>query len=116
MTLKRLRLRNLLFHWRGNLAVGLGVVVGCAVLTGALLVGDSLRGSLRERTLRQLGWIDQALVAGRFVRQEAGDKLPAGHVAPAILLQGTAGPGAVEEGTPDPAGPRVGRVTILGVD
>ena len=49
MTLKRLRLRNLLFHWRGNLAVFLGVVVGTAVLTGALLVGDSLRGSLRDR-------------------------------------------------------------------
>ena len=63
MTLKRLRLRNLLFHWRGNLAVFLGVVVGTAVLTGALLVGDSLRGSLRERTVQQLGWVEQALIA-----------------------------------------------------
>ena len=35
MTLKRLRLRNLLYHWRGNVAVFLGVVVGTAVLTGA---------------------------------------------------------------------------------
>ena len=48
MTLGRLLLRNLLFHWRGNSAVVLGVAVGTAVLTGALLVGDSLRGSLRE--------------------------------------------------------------------
>ena len=39
----------------GNLAVLLGVAVGTAVLTGALLVGDSLRGSLRDRALRQLG-------------------------------------------------------------
>jgi hypothetical protein len=46
----RLLLLNLLFHWRGNLAVLLGVVVGAAVLTGALLVGDSLRGSLRDLT------------------------------------------------------------------
>ena len=45
MSLARLMLRNLLFHWRGNSAVFLGVVVGAAVLTGALLVGDSLRGS-----------------------------------------------------------------------
>src|SRR5262249_34023326 len=59
MTLKRLRLRNLLFHWRGNLAVFLGVVVGTAVLTGALLVGDSLHGSLRDLTLRRLGLSDQ---------------------------------------------------------
>src|SRR5262249_17309181 len=57
MTLFRFLLRNLLFHWRANSAVFLGVVVGTAVLTGALLVGDSLRGSLRDLTLRRLGWI-----------------------------------------------------------
>ncbi len=93
MTLKRLRLRNLLFHWRGNLAVFLGVVVGTAVLTGALLVGDSLRGSLRQRILHQLGWVDEALIAPRFFRQGlAGDLSLSGaaeHVCPVILLQGT---------------------------
>ena len=47
MTFGRLLWRNLWFHWRGNLAVLLGVIVGAAVLTGALLVGDSLRGSRR---------------------------------------------------------------------
>ena len=47
MTFGRLLRANLLHHWRANLAVLLGVAVGCAVLTGALLVGDSLRGSLR---------------------------------------------------------------------
>jgi putative ABC transport system permease protein len=93
MTLKRLRLRNLLFHWRGNLAVFLGVVVGTAVLSGALLVGDSLRGSLRERTLQQLGWVEQALIAPRFFRQGlAGDLAVSGaaeRVCPVIMLQGT---------------------------
>src|SRR5947209_5647292 len=63
MTLLRLCLRNLLYHWRGNLAVFLGVVVGCAVLTGALFVGDSLRGSLRERSL------------ARALDVRAGDKI-----------------------------------------
>ena len=62
MTPFRLLLRNLLYHWRGNLAVFLGVVVGTAVLTGALLVGDSLRGSLRDLTLDRLVWVDDALV------------------------------------------------------
>ena len=67
-------LQSLLFHWRGNFAVFLGVVVGTAVLTGALLVGDSLRGSLREHTLQQLGWVEEALIAPRFFRQGlAGD-------------------------------------------
>ena len=36
MTFTRLLLRNLLWHWRGNAAVMLGVAVGTAVLTGAL--------------------------------------------------------------------------------
>ena len=86
MTLKRLRLRNLLYHWRGNLAVFLGVVVGTAVLTGALLVGDSLRGSLRERTLQRLGWVDEALIAPRFFRQELADEL-LGARPPNVLLR-----------------------------
>ena len=52
MNLGRLLARNLAYHWRGNAAVLLGVGVGTAVLTGALLVGDSLRGSLRENSER----------------------------------------------------------------
>ena len=75
MTPFRLLLRNLLYHWRGNLAVFLGVVVGAAVLTGALLVGDSLRGSLRDLTLQRLGWVDEALIGGRFFREKATDGL-----------------------------------------
>src|SRR5438046_2457567 len=87
MTWRRLLWRNLFFHWRGNLAVLLGVAVGTAVLTGALLVGDSLRGSLRDLTLRQLGWVDQALVTGRFVRERLAEELDAPQVCPALLLQ-----------------------------
>src|SRR5947208_6348692 len=68
MTLFKLLRRNLVFHRRGNLAVLLGVAVGTAVLTGALLVADSLRGSLRERALRQLGGVHYAMLPGRFFR------------------------------------------------
>jgi ABC-type antimicrobial peptide transport system permease subunit len=69
MTLFKLLRRNLVFHRRGNLAVLLGVAVGTAVLTGALLVGDSLRGSLRDRALRRLGQVDYALAANRLFRE-----------------------------------------------
>jgi ABC-type antimicrobial peptide transport system permease subunit len=111
MSFRRLLLRNLFYHWRGNLAVFLGVALGTAVLTGALLVGDSLRGSLRDLTIDRLGWVDQALVSGRFLRADVADQMAADGVAervsPAILLQGSA----------STAGhPAVGRVTILGVD
>src|SRR5437899_1806723 len=85
-----LLVRNLLYHWRGNLAVLLGVTVGTAVLTGALLVGDSLRGSLRALARDQLGWIDHAVVAGRFFRQDLASELGARQVSAAIFLQGAA--------------------------
>ena len=66
MTFFRLLLRNLLFHRRAHFAVLLGAAVGCAVLAGALLVGDSLRGSLRDRAEAQRGGVDFALVSGKF--------------------------------------------------
>jgi putative ABC transport system permease protein len=108
MTFGRLLRRNLFYHWRGNFAVLLGVAVGTAVLTGALLVGDSLRGSLRDLAQAQLGWVDHAMVAGRFIRQDLAAELGARQFSPAILLQGTA------SGGPAPSVKQ--RVTILGVD
>lgn len=90
MNLNGLTLRNLLYHARANLAVVLGVAVGTAVLTGALLVGDSLRASLARLTEDRLGWVEQALVGGRFLRQEIAADLDAPGVAPVLLLRGTA--------------------------
>ncbi|MDR2117523.1 MAG: FtsX-like permease family protein, partial [Planctomycetaceae bacterium] len=50
-----------------NAAVLLGVFCATAVLTGALLVGDSMRGSLKALTLNRLGKIDTVLLAPSFV-------------------------------------------------
>ncbi|HWY88189.1 MAG TPA: ABC transporter permease, partial [Gemmataceae bacterium] len=105
----RLLLRNLIYHCRGNFAVFLGVALGTAVLTGALLVGDSLRGSLRSLALDQLGWVDEALVGSRFFREVLADELGAGQAAAAVLLQGSA---AGEGENPR----RAGKVTVLGID
>jgi putative ABC transport system permease protein len=105
MTRTRLVAHSLLYHGRGHLAVALGAAVGAAVLAGALLVGDSLRGSLRARTERQLNGIEHALVADRFFREDLAAELP-GKVQPVILFQGTVRAGDR----------RVGRVTVLGVD
>src|SRR5579859_7411941 len=66
MTRASLLIKTLLFHWRTNLAVCLGVVAGTAVIGGALIVGDSVRGSLRDMTLARLGNIDYALTGPRF--------------------------------------------------
>jgi ABC-type antimicrobial peptide transport system permease subunit len=103
--------RSLLYHWRGNLAVLLGVAVGSAVLTGALLVGDSLRGSLRARVERQLAGIDAAAMFPRPVRADLSNSLP-GQPAPVLML-----PGSLQAVGPDEiTAPFLGRVTVMGID
>ncbi len=64
MTFWTLALRSLRFHARAHLGVLLGATVGAAVLIGALLVGDSVRGSLREMALARLGNTEIALTTG----------------------------------------------------
>ena len=75
MSAFRLIIAAFLHHWRMNLAVAAGAAVGTAVLAGALLVGDSMRGSLRNLALDRLGNIDEALIADRFFRVQLADEL-----------------------------------------
>jgi len=110
--------RSLVYHWRMNLAVVLGVAAGAAVLTGALLVGDSMRGSLRQLTLKRLGRIDAALVTDRFFRQELADELAAQPgfgehfetAVPAIIVRAS-----LEKPGSDPPR-RVNQVNLIGCD
>lgn len=114
MSWEKLLLRNLRYHWRGNLAVFLGIALGGAVLTGALFVGDSLRGSLKALTLDQLGWVEEAMLPGRFFRAELAKGIAADGQArcePILMLQGSA-TGRADE----PAAVRAGKVAVLGVD
>ncbi len=89
--------RSLIHYWRINLAVVLATAVAAAVITGALLVGDSVRGSLRDLTLDRLGKIDYSVLATRFFREDLSQsfnqKIPTGRnvgAVPAILLRGAA--------------------------
>lgn len=77
---------SLRHHRRIHTAVVLGVAVATAVLTGALLVGDSVRGSLRDLTVQRLGQIDSALVTGHFFRDALAREVDG---EPAILMPGT---------------------------
>ncbi len=107
---------SLIHFWRLHLTVLLGAAVATAVLAGALLVGDSVRGSLRALTLERLGRIEQALVAGRFLAADLGTRLaqnphyPASLAAPVplILLSGSA--------TAAQGGNRASRVQIQGIE
>src|SRR5436305_11468166 len=90
MSVFQLIVAGLRHHWRTNLAVALGVAAATAVLTGALIIGDSVRGSLRHLVLDRLGNIDRLLVLDRFFRQELAAELqrnrPESQVAGAILF------------------------------
>jgi ABC-type lipoprotein release transport system permease subunit len=110
MTFSRLLRRSLFFYRRANLAVLLGVAVGTAVLIGALLVGDSLRGSLQDRALRQLGGFDAAMVSGRFVRAELADDFRDALIERGIALHATA-----ERESDDPTQQRSTGVSVWAV-
>ncbi|MCM3872501.1 MAG: FtsX-like permease family protein [Pyrinomonadaceae bacterium] len=98
MTTGQLLRRNLAYFWRTNLAVIAGVAIAVSVLAGALLVGDSVRGSLRSLFLQRLGNTDQVITSNGFFRDQLAADIqsnqqfsPAGFVAtaPLIALEGT---------------------------
>ncbi len=98
MTTSNLVRRNLTHYWRTNLAVVLGVATAVAVLAGALLVGDSVRASLRDLVVQRLGETDQVVTSNGFFREQLAadiqnhDRFAAGGFAaacPLIALEGT---------------------------
>jgi ABC-type antimicrobial peptide transport system permease subunit len=107
---KTLVLRSLRYYWRTNAAVVAGTATAVAVLAGALLVGESVRGSLRAIALRQLGRTEQALQSNRFFREAlAGEVAARGPSAcPIVTL-----PAVVSH---QGNGRRAGDVLVYGVD
>ena len=78
---------NSLKHfWQIHLTVTLCTAVATGVLAGALIVGDSVRGSLRSITTERLGTIQHALLADHFFQPDLLDRQ---NAVPAILLNGT---------------------------
>src|SRR5262245_47152481 len=116
MSFRQLVLRGLAYHWRTNVAVVLGVATAVAVLAGALLVGDSVRGSLRGLVLQRLGRTDQVVMSTGFFREQLASDLQAKpaftssfeNVAPLVIVQGFV--------TNQETGRRAGQVRVYGVD
>ena len=116
MTLHGLVRRNVVHFWPTNLAVVGGVAVAVAVLAGALLVGSSVRASLRTLALERLGAIDHVVTSLGFVRAElAGELLAAEGMAAAF---GGAAPIVAVEGfvTHQASGRRASGIQVYGVD
>jgi putative ABC transport system permease protein len=68
VSFRRLVARSLRHYGRTGVLVAFGVAVAAAAITGSLLIGDSVRSSLRATALRRLGEIEYALVAPGFFR------------------------------------------------
>ena len=78
MNLSRLILQNIRHYARSWLLTLIGAVIGTAVLTGALITGDSVRYSLIKLVSRRLGEARFALApADRFFRQALANELDA---------------------------------------
>ena len=97
-----------------RLAVALGVATATAVIVGALLVGDSMRGSLRALTVERLGKTESIVIPGAFftidgIVDEGVDVVPLILFSAAVVeSQGDASvPGSVT---------RAGSVQIIGCD
>jgi len=120
MSLPRLVAAGLQTYWKRHLNVALAVATATAVLTGALMMGDSMRASLRHLVLDRYQRIDQVLVTDHFfdtaladrLRQRAAFRDHFDAVGSTLLL-----PGSVEVPGGARAGGRARRrsATILGV-
>jgi putative ABC transport system permease protein len=105
MKRRTLVLRSLAYYWRTNIAVVLGVATAVAVLGGALLVGDSVRGSLRDLVLQRLGKTNHVVLSTGFFRESLATDIPG---APIVIARGS----MTVQGGPG----RAGNVTVYGVD
>jgi putative ABC transport system permease protein len=106
MKASTLRLRSLRYYWRTNVAVIGGVAIAVAVLSGALMVGVSVRASLRDLVLQRLGNADRVIVSQGFFREQL-----AGAFEPSVPLLVAEGFVAAQE-----SGRRASRVQVYAVD
>jgi putative ABC transport system permease protein len=103
---------SLRYYAATNALVVLGVAVAVAVLAGALLVGASVRESLKQIALGRLGAVDTVVSSPTFFRTALADdviaKAPAVKAAPLIVAGG-----AVSH---DESKRSAGRVMVYGID
>ena len=106
MKASTLRRRSLRYYWRTNLAVIGGIAIAVAVLAGALMVGVSVRASLRDLVLQRLGKADRVVVSQGFFREQLASAFE--QAVPLVVAEGFV---AAQE-----SGRRASRVQVYAVD
>ncbi len=106
MTLSRFVAQSLRHYWKSHAGLCFGAFLAAAVLAGSLLVGDSVRASLRRVAEARLGKAATGVVGGdRWFTQALAE---AADGAPVILANGAVSAAA--------GGVRVNAVQVLGVN
>ena len=78
----RFLISSLRFYRRSHIGVLLGTMLATAVLTGSLLVGDSMDGSLRKVALQRLGKVTHAMhTPNRFFKADLAERIADGTAA-----------------------------------
>ena len=100
-------------YFKANLLVALGVAISTMVLTGSLIIGDSVRYSLEQATFSRLGETTHLVsVVERYFRQEMAAEIeldnPEIKATPILLLEGIA--------VADGGQLRANKVQIVGVN
>jgi len=79
------------YYWKKNLSVMLGIAVSMAVLTGALMVGDTMSWNLHEMVELRLGRVSHAVNSGdRYMSTSLAERCSATgemDLAPVLHLQ-----------------------------
>lgn len=105
-------LRSLRYYLKRNVLLSLGIAVSTAVLTGSLIVGDSVSYSLQRIVDHRLGEITHTMHSGdRYFTEGLAGKLEGnldGNRVPALMLDGIAVAGGGQR--------RIPGVQVVGVD
>jgi len=106
-------IKSFLHYFKANLLVALGVAISAMVLTGSLIIGDSVRHSLTQATFYRLGETTHLVsVVERYFRQEMASEIESDNSAikatSILLLEGM----AVADGGQQ----RANKVQVVGID
>jgi putative ABC transport system permease protein len=102
-----------LLHFRSLLIpVAIGVAVASAVIVGALVVGDSMRGSLRYIAMDRIGSIESVVIAPRWFNESLVQNLVQ-EDTPASSLHGLI---LVQQAIAERESFRASEMSLLGVD
>lgn len=123
----KLLLESIWYYRRISLVVIAAVAISTAVIGGSLIVGDSVRFSLKRMTQQRLGQVTHVLHSGLFFREDLSgeiqsrlqesvdltefDLLDSPVVAPAMLLTGS-----MERQASEDELQRAGSVSVVGLN